>query len=71
MGDLARALIVIGAVIAAAGLLLLLLPRVPFGRLPGDIVIKRDTFTFYFPFTTGVILSIVISLVLFVMRKLR
>lgn len=72
MGEMAKILIVIGLVLAAVGLALLFLPKIPFlGKLPGDIVIKRDKFTFYFPLATSIIVSIVISLVLWIIGKLR
>lgn len=72
MGEMAKILIVIGLVLAAVGLALLFLPKIPFlGKLPGDIVIKRDKFTFYFPLATSIIVSIVISLLLWIIAKLR
>lgn len=55
-----RTLIVVGAVIAGVGLLMTL--GFPFGRLPGDIMVRRGTFTFYAPVTTSVIVSIVFTL---------
>jgi hypothetical protein len=66
-----KTLIVVGAVIAGIGLLFLLAIRAGFGdafgwigRLPGDIFIKRDNFTFYFPVATSIIVSIVLTLLL-------
>lgn len=59
-------LVIIGLVITAVGVVFMVLPKIPFlGRLPGDILLKKDNFTFYFPLTTSIILSIVISLVLY------
>ena len=59
-------LVIIGLVITAAGLIFMILPKIPFiGRLPGDILLRKDDFTFYFPLTTSIILSVVISLVLY------
>lgn len=47
------------------GILLVLLGRLPFlGKLPGDILVKRDNWTFYFPVATSVVLSVVLSLIL-------
>lgn len=66
---MSRALVIAGLVIVAAGLLWPWLSKVPFGRLPGDIVIERDNFRFYFPITTMVVVSLVISLVLWFFRK--
>jgi hypothetical protein len=46
--------------------------KLPFaGRLPGDIVIKRENFTFYFPLATSIIVSILISLILYLINKFR
>lgn len=72
MGEMAKAIILIGAVLVAVGLLMLLFQKTTFlGKLPGDILIKRENFTFYFPLTTGIIISIVISLILYLLGKFR
>ena len=72
MGEMAKAIILIGAVLVAIGLLILLLQKMTFlGKLPGDILIERENFTFYFPLTTGIIISIVISLILYLLGKFR
>ncbi|RLB69102.1 MAG: DUF2905 domain-containing protein [Deltaproteobacteria bacterium] len=66
----AKILIAVGVGLAALGVLLLLVDKIPFlGRLPGDIVIKKDNFSFYFPLTTCLIVSIVLSLLLYLFRK--
>jgi hypothetical protein len=63
--DLGRSLIVFGAIAILIGLVLLVAPRIPgLGRLPGDILVRRDNFTFYFPLATGLIVSIVVTLLL-------
>ncbi len=62
-----RLLVIIGLVIAAGGLLMLL--GVPFGRLPGDIVVHRGPVTFYLPLATSIIVSIVLTLVIAWLRK--
>lgn len=54
-----KMLIIVGAVLIAAGLLWPLISKIGLGRLPGDIAIKGDGFAFYFPITTMIILSIV------------
>ena len=64
-----RALILIGALLVVVGLLWPWLPRVPLGRLPGDIVIVRPGFRFYFPITTMVIISLVVTLLLHLFRR--
>ncbi len=64
-----RALILIGAVLLAAGLLWPWLAKLGLGRLPGDILIERDGFRFWFPITTSVIISLIISIVLWWFKK--
>ena len=62
---LGKFLILIGVVIVALGLLLTLLPKLPYlGKLPGDIYIKKGNFTFYFPLATCILLSIVLTILL-------
>lgn len=63
--ELGRALVVVGAVVVAVGLVLMFADRIPFvGRLPGDILIKKKNFTLYFPLATGLVLSLLLTLVL-------
>jgi hypothetical protein len=70
--DMAKALIIIGAVLMAVGLILLVFQKTPFlGKLPGDILIKKENFTFYFPLATSIIISIIITLVLYLIGKFR
>ena len=70
MSDLARILIVIGGILVAVGLALLVLPKIPWlGKLPGDIVIKRENFTFYFPLGTSILISVILSLIFWLFRK--
>lgn len=65
MNELGRLLLIFGLVLAAAGLLLMFADRIPFlGRLPGDILIRRKNFTFYFPLATMILLSILLTVVL-------
>ena len=64
-----RFLIALGIVLVVAGLAWPLLVKLGLGRLPGDIRIERDGFTFYFPITTGLLISAVVSLVLWLLRK--
>ena len=64
-----RTLIVVGLVIAAAGLAWPWLRRLPFGRLPGDIHIVREGFSFHFPIVTCIVVSIVITLILWIFRR--
>ncbi len=72
MGDIARILILLGAVLIVLGLVMLGIQKLPFlGKLPGDILIKREHYTFYFPLATSIIISILISLILFLINKFR
>jgi len=67
---LGRMLVVAGLVIAAVGALLLLSGKIPWlGRLPGDILVKREKFTFYFPLATSLLISLILSLILWLFRK--
>lgn len=73
MGDLApigRGLISVGAVILVIGVALLLAEKVPYlGRLPGDLMWKKGNFSFYFPLATCLIVSLLVSLVLWLVRR--
>ena len=70
MPGLGKSLMVLGAVIALIGLLLTLAGKIPWlGRLPGDIYIKRENFTFYFPLATSILVSVVLSFILWLLRK--
>lgn len=62
-----KSLLVIGLVIAAIGAAIML--GVPLGRLPGDIAVKRGNFSFYFPLTTSIVLSILLTLLLSWFRR--
>ena len=63
--ELGRALVIFGLVVVAIGGLVMLAGKVPFlGRLPGDVVVKKGNFTLYAPIMTGLILSLVLTLVL-------
>lgn len=63
--SLGRMLLLIGVILVLLGGLVLLVGKVPFlGRLPGDIVIERKNFTFYFPLATSILLSLVLTLLL-------
>jgi hypothetical protein len=66
---MARFLIVLGLAILVAGLLWPFLSRIGLGRLPGDIVIERENMTFYFPLMTCLLLSIVFSLVFWIVNR--
>jgi hypothetical protein len=70
IGHIARILIICGAGLIALGLVLLLAGRIPWiGRLPGDIVVQRKNFTFYFPIATSIIISVILSLILWLINR--
>jgi hypothetical protein len=72
LGTLGRALLALGAVLALLGLLLLAADRFPalrIGRLPGDIRIEKDGFGFYFPLATSILLSLLLSLLLWLFGR--
>jgi hypothetical protein len=64
-----RWLIAIGLILLVAGLLWPWLAKLGLGRLPGDIRIEREGFSFYFPLMTGLIVSVVLSIILWILRK--
>lgn len=67
-----RMLILLGAVLLVVGLVVQLAPNVPWlGRLPGDVRIERPGFRFYAPLTTSILISVVASLVLALLARLR
>ena len=66
---MARFLILLGLAILVAGLLWPYLSRIGLGRLPGDIVIERDNVTFYFPLMTCLLVSVLLSLVFWVVNR--
>ena len=62
-----KLLLIAGLVIAGIGLLVM--AGIPFGRLPGDFVVRRGSGTFYFPLATSILLSIILSLLLAIFRR--
>ena len=71
MAEIGKGIIFIGIVIVIIGIILTFSDKLPFnlGRLPGDIVYKKESFSFYFPITTSIIISIVLSLLLYLFGK--
>jgi hypothetical protein len=69
MGSMQRVLVAIGVLIVLIGLAWPWLSKLPLGRLPGDIIIDRPGFKFFFPITTMIIVSIVLSLILWLFRR--
>lgn len=71
MSNMGKLLVVLGGVIAAIGLLLMLGGRLhlPIGRLPGDIAYRGKNTTFYFPIVTCIVLSVVLSLIMYIVGR--
>ena len=70
MPEIGRVLLVVGGVLVVLGLVLTFAGRVPLlGRMPGDIVYRRGNFTFYFPIVTSIVLSLLLTAVLWLFRR--
>ena len=67
--DIRRILIVAGIVLVVTGLLWPYLTRIGLGRLPGDIVIERDSFRFYFPIVTSILVSVALTALFWLFRR--
>ena len=65
-------LIIIGIICIVAGVLISFLPKIPFlGKLPGDIKVEGENYKFYFPLMTSILISIVLSLIIFLYNKFK
>ena len=73
MGDLGKLLVLLGAIIVIVGLLLILLGQtsLPLGRLPGDIIYRGKNMNFYFPLATSILISVVLSILLYAIGQFR
>jgi hypothetical protein len=73
VADLGKVLVFLGAAIVVVGLVFVLIGRtnLPIGRLPGDIVYRGKNTIFYFPLATSIVISIVLSVLMYVFGKLR
>jgi uncharacterized membrane protein len=73
MGDFGRVLIFLGGLLLVLGIVLILAGRLnlPVGRLPGDIVYRGKNATVYFPIVTSILLSVILSFVLYVVNRMR
>jgi DUF2905 family protein len=73
MWDIGRVLVILGIAVAIIGALIMVLGRsgLPLGRLPGDILYRGKNTTFYFPLTTSILISIVLSLIVFLVGRLK
>ena len=70
MAGMGKILIYLGLVLVVLGIIFSLVGKIPWlGHLPGDITIERERFTFYFPLATCLIISIILSLVLYLLKR--
>jgi hypothetical protein len=70
MSDLVRFLIIIGVILVIVGAAFLLAPKIPWlGKLPGDISFKRGNVSFYFPLGTCILISIILTLIMYLFRR--
>jgi len=70
MGEIGKSIITIGIVLVIIGLLMTMAGKIPgVGKFPGDILIKKENFSFYFPLTTCILLSIILSAILYLFGK--
>jgi hypothetical protein len=70
VSDLGKMLIVFGVILAVVGLIMLAAPKVPWlGKLPGDITYRGKGFTFYFPLAISILISVILSLILYFFRR--
>ena len=72
MQAMGKMLVLVGLAVVGLGVILMFFDRIPFlGKLPGDITIKRDNFQFHFPITTSILLSAVVSLLLWLFSHFK
>ena len=70
MSEICKLLIVCGVLIAGAGVVLVLAGRLPWiGRLPGDVYVQRGNWTFYFPLATSILVSVVLTLIFWLVGR--
>jgi len=72
MGEFGKVLIFFGVILIFMGLFFMYMPhltKIPFGRLPGDIVIRKGNFTFYFPLASSIILSIILTVIFYFLGR--
>lgn len=70
MAPIGKLLIIVGILLVVIGLAFVFADKIPFlGRLPGDIYIKRERFSFYFPITTSIIISIILTILFSIFKK--
>ena len=70
MSEMAKLFIFVGLVFVMTGIFIVMVGKIPgFGKWPGDILIKKEHFTFYFPITTSIVISLILSLILFLWNR--
>ncbi len=70
MGDLGRSIVFIGCLLIVLGGLLLLAGKIPgIGKWPGDIMVKKENFSFYFPVTTCILISVILSAIMYFLGR--
>jgi hypothetical protein len=70
VAPLGKLLIIVGVLLVVIGLAFVFADKIPFlGRLPGDIYVKREKFSFYFPITTSIIISIILTILFSIFKK--
>ncbi|MDD2365866.1 MAG: DUF2905 domain-containing protein [Desulfuromonadaceae bacterium] len=70
MSGFGKSLIVIGLLLILAGVVVSFAPRFPWlGKLPGDILVKRENFSFYFPLTSCILISLILSFIMWLLRR--
>jgi len=69
MNEIGKLLILTGIIIVLTGIIFVLLPKMSLFKLPGDIYYKKGNFSFYFPFTTGIIISLILTLLFNFLKK--
>ncbi len=72
LNSMGKLMVIAGVILLLAGVMLIYFQKIPFiGKLPGDFFYKKGNFTFYFPLMTSILLSIVVSLIIFALNKAR
>ena len=66
---MSKKLIIVGCLLIVVGLLWPILEKLNLGRLPGDIIVRRDDFRFYFPITTCLVVSVVLTILIWLFKK--
>ena len=70
MPALGKMLVILGVVLVAVGLGFMFADKIPYiGRLPGDVYVKKERFSFYFPITTSIIISIILTILFSIFKK--